>query len=492
LRAIDRRFFREPFESSSIIANVARGCRRATTVAQLDHLVTSEMDRALHVSRAALLALDSAERAYRAGNDRVPALPAQSRIAELLRRGDPIDLTARESRHLLGDWTEGDRAWLAAAQAKLLVPVMGGEGNLLGLLVLGDKLSELPFAEQDRSLVAALGETLSASLEQQLSVTSEPPADAPPGRECQTCYAIAAPTTTVCQHCGGRLALVDVPHVLKGKYRLIERLGSGGMGVVYRALDQGLGREVAVKTLPRVGSPFAPRLRREARAMAAVSHPNLAAIYGLEAWGERPMLIVEYLPQGTLANRLTKGPLPVREALTIGCQLAGGLAHLHQSGIMHRDIKPSNIGFARDGQPKLLDFGLAKLIAVASSTGAGDHDTESFDSTTSGAFLGTIPYMSPEAARGEAAKPSFDLWALAVTLFEAISGRNPFSGGEPMAALLRLSTLSTPDLRMYSPNIPEAVRSLFQRLLAADAEARPQTAEVFGEWLTATLRSLPA
>ena len=159
--------------------------------------------------------------------------------------------------------------------------------------------------------------------------------------------------------------MATVPHVLRGVFRFEKRIGAGGMGVVYRATDLNLKRDVAIKTLPRLTADHAVQLKREAQAMALLNHPNLAVIHGIESWRGTPFLVEEYLAGGTLADRLREGPMAVGEALEIGIGLAGVIGQLHASGIIHCDIKPSNIGFSQTGVMKLLDFGLAHLFREA-------------------------------------------------------------------------------------------------------------------------------
>ena len=483
LTTIDRRFFREDVEAERVMAEVVRGCRRAKTVAQLDHVVSGELDRAFHVSIAALLVRDDEGKHLRALNERVPSLAIDGYLADVLTRGEPIDVAAVSRGTSLGGMTPSEAAWVGDTGASLLIPLLGRESVLLGLLLLGRRLSEQPFRSRERNLLSTIGDSVAGLLEGQLLGIGTP-SDPPPTRECPSCGDLGALAAT-CAVCGTDTRPADVPRRLGGKYRLLKRLGAGGMGVVYLAEDETLGRHVAVKTLPGVADVLGPRLVKEARAMARISDPGVATIYGLERWRGRPMLIVEYLAAGTLADRIAKGPVSCETVLRWGISLATALEHLHEVGILHRDIKPSNIGFAADGRPKLLDLGLAKLTEIIQSTGGSPEA-----SSTSGLVVGTLPYMSPDAAAGGSPVPTFDTWSLSVTLFEAIAGANPFAGAGMKAWLTTLIAGESPDLRQFLPSCPPPVAELFLRLLAE--EVRPATAADLTQALQATLERLGA
>ena len=212
-------------------------------------------------------------------------------------------------------------------------------------------------------------------------------------------------------------------------YEILALLGAGGMGDVYRARDRSLGREVAVKVLPDEVSRDPERLRRlerEARILAALNHPNIATLHGLEKHEDHPFLVMELVPGQTLAERLRHGALRVREALDICRQIAGGLEAAHDAGIVHRDLKPANITITPDKRVKLLDFGLAKSFD-ASETGA-EPTVAASDATREGMMLGTPAYMSPEQARGQVVDRRTDIWAFGCCLYECLTGRRAFEG----------------------------------------------------------------
>jgi len=272
-----------------------------------------------------------------------------------------------------------------------------------------------------------------------------------------------------------------------GKFRFEERVGQGGMGVVYRATDLALDRPVAIKTLPGTSPEDSQRLRAEAKVMAAVVHRHLAMIYGAESWRGRPMLICEFMTDGTLADRLRRAPLAVPDMLAIGVALAEGLAVIHSKGLLHRDIKPSNIGFGADGVPKLLDFGLVHFLTHNPSAlrdAAWPPNGDPLSMTTlsmSQSLIGTPLYLSPEAIAGDRPSIAFDLWSLNVLLLEATAGRHPFRGTTLAETFDQIQAASLPDADRFEVTPPTRVMAYFERALARDPRVRPQTAlEVAG------------
>jgi serine/threonine protein kinase len=260
-----------------------------------------------------------------------------------------------------------------------------------------------------------------------------------------------------------------------GHYQVTSQLGKGGMGEVYRARDTKLNRDVALKVLPPEFSNDAERMarfKREAQTLASLNHTSIAAIYGLEESGDVRALIMELAEGPTLADRISKGPIPLDEALSIARQIAEALEAAHEKGIIHRDLKPANIKVASEGTVKVLDFGLAKALegetAIAS---ASESPTLSLAATKAGVILGTAAYMAPEQARGAAVDKRCDIWSFGVVLFEMLTGKQLFAGetiSDTLAAVLR----SDIDLNLLPGDTPLAIRTLLRRCLTKDRKER--------------------
>ena len=278
-----------------------------------------------------------------------------------------------------------------------------------------------------------------------------------------------------------------------GPYLIVAKLGEGGMGEVYRAHDGRLGRDVALKVLPpavRTDADRLARFAREARVLASLNHPNIAAIYGLEEAAGISALVLELVEGDTLADRVAQRALPVAEATRLAVQIADALDAAHEAGIIHRDLKPANIKVRPDGTVKVLDFGLAKAVEApvgsdVPATGVADAPTRSLNVTNEGLVMGTAAYMSPEQARGQTVDKRTDIWAFGCVLYEMLAGRSAF--GRPTLSDTLVAVLERePDWSQLPPDVPPSLLQLVRRCLERD---RTQRLRDIGEAALA-LRSL--
>lgn len=256
-----------------------------------------------------------------------------------------------------------------------------------------------------------------------------------------------------------------------GHYRIIEKIGSGGMGEVYRAHDERLARDVAIKVLKSSFTNDPDRLRRfelEARSAAALTHPNIVAIYDIEMHGGAPYIVSELLQGQTLRQRLLDGALPVRQAAEDGLQIAEGLAAAHEKRIVHRDLKPENLFITLDGHVKILDFGIAKLTSLEIS------DTASLQNMTTqtkaGSILGTVCYMSPEQIRGKAVDNRSDIFSLGAILYEMVTGKRAFTGETEADTMTAVLKEEPTEISLVRQNIPHA----FEQIISHCLEKRPE------------------
>src|SRR5262245_41019964 len=270
------------------------------------------------------------------------------------------------------------------------------------------------------------------------------------------------------------------PSTRLGPYEIVGPIGAGGMGEVYRARDGRLNRDVAIKILPTSltrDSDRLARFEREAQILAALNHPNIAAIHHVEETSDGPALVMELVEGETLAERISRGPIPLDEALPIAKQIAEALEMAHEQGIIHRDLKPANIKLRDDGTVKVLDFGLAKLsepFGVNAPNALSMSPTITSPAITGvGVLLGTAAYMSPEQAKGLAADQRSDVFAFGCVLFEVLTGRQAFQG-ETVAEVLGAVLVAQPDLNALPPNLNPRLPELVRRCLEKSPKRRWQ------------------
>ena len=414
------------------------------------------------------------EESFRAPDGRLAPLARASAVVHMLEtaggslRVHPSDRTSHFE--LL---PPKDAAWVAETEADVVAPVPGPGAELLGVVVVGRRFDDRIVREVDLPFLEALGAAagLAVARLRVAQATGDRGLEAPAAQECPLCRCLTAAGEPAGCDCGLAYVSSEVPKLLAGKFRLTRRLGSGGMGAAWLARDLRLERDVAVKTLTGVSVARLMGLKPEAWAMATVSHPALAEIHGIESWRGRPLLVVEFLPGGTLADKLRRGPVPSPRAVSVATLLAAGLAALHEAGYLHGDVKPSNIGFMPSGSPKLLDFGLAR---------------ETNDADTQG---GTLRYLSPEVLSGLPATEADDVWSLCVVLHEMVAGEHPFAGGgvDEVAGRIRRRRLGRDVWPAVASSSSSAVVAFTAAMLTASRTARPATARAFSDALSEIL-----
>ena len=251
-------------------------------------------------------------------------------------------------------------------------------------------------------------------------------------------------------------------------YKVLEKIGQGGMGEVYRAEDTNLSREVAIKVLPEQFTKDPQRLarfEREAKLLASLNHPNIAAIHSFEHADDIHFLVLELVPGDTLQERVAKGPVPVEEALEVCRQIAEGMEAAHEKGVIHRDLKPANVKVTPEGKVKILDFGLAKAFEdVTPVTDISQSPTLTQGMTQAGVILGTAAYMSPEQARGKSVDKRADIWAFGCLLYECLTGRQAF-GGETITDILGAIIHKEPEWEALPATTPWRIQELLRRCL---------------------------
>jgi serine/threonine protein kinase len=259
-----------------------------------------------------------------------------------------------------------------------------------------------------------------------------------------------------------------------GSFECTALLGKGGMGEVYRAKDQKLGRDVAIKVLPEEfaqDTDRVARFQREAKLLASLNHPNIAAIHGLEESDGIHFLVLELIEGDTLADRIEGGPVPVEEALKLALQIAEALEAAHEKSVIHRDLKPANIKVTPDGKVKVLDFGLAKAFAGEQQVNLSNSPTLSDMATQQGVILGTAAYMSPEQARGKEVDKRADIWAFGVVLFEMLTRKQVFTG-DTVSDTLASVLAREPEWQSLPQNLHPRIRLLLERCLKKDPKNR--------------------
>ncbi len=466
LGRLDAWLYPETPDQRRVLASATARLAQAGRIATVGHTVTRTVRRGCGSAAALLLAgdTDTHGRGFSAADARSPPLPGASAIVHMLETaGGALRVHPDDETSIFVLLPPEEAEWVVESGADAIVPVPGPGAELIGILVAGRRFDDRTLRSVDVPFLEALGAAAGLAVAR-LRLMEAPGAgspEPPPARECPACRCVTGRGDPPACDCGSAYVETAAPKLLAGKFRLTRRLGAGGMGAVYLAGDLRLGRDVAVKTLAGTSVSRLMGLKPEAWAMATVTHGAVAQIHAIESWRGRPFLVVEYLPGGTLADRLRRGPVAPGEAVAMAAVLGDALAALHRVGYLHGDVKPSNIGFTAEGLPKLLDFGLAR--------GTNDAD----------AIGGTVRYLSPEVLSGRPAEDADDVWSLCVVLHEMVSGRHPFAGGgaDEVTDRIRRRRLARGAWSDSEP--PPAVLAFTASVLSAARSARPATARGF-------------
>jgi hypothetical protein len=459
-RWLDRRFFRSEYDAREILLSLASRIPGESDPRALVQLVLTDIESALHPEHVAVLAGhgDSFETVHAIASTPSP-VRAGSGLALLLQWSDtPLEVALEDPQSPAARLPAADRDWLQAAGAALIVPISAGTGAerpLAGFIALGPKKSEEPYTAEDRKLLGAIAAQMGVALD--LSRLRRQALSTPRG-------GLALPQTFIASPASG----IHVGVTIDGKYRVDALLGRGGMGAVYRARDLRLDRDVAVKVVRSelVAAPEAQaRFRREAQLVARLQHPAIVTVFD---YGTLPdgsaYLVMEYVRGEDLRARLARGPLTPADAVALLSAIAEGVEAAHREGVLHRDLKPENVLLAEHGGPKVLDFGVAKVMPQPGADGT---------LTASGTIVGTPAYMSPEQIRGERVDARTDVFSLAVMGYEMLTGRLPFGAGSFVDVAMRQTT-DTPAIE--ERGMPGQVGEVLRHALSYRREERQATA----------------
>ena len=477
LRRLDAWTHPEAADQKQALAAATAALARAGSVRTVRRAVTRAARRGCGSPAvlAAALDLDAPAATFRAPG--AAPLARTSAIVHMLESAaGPLRVHPADPSSFFELLPEDEAAWVVETAADAVVPVPGPGGELLGVLAVGRRFDDRLVRPADLPFLEGLGAGAGLALGRLslMGSAGDSSAEASPAEECPACGCVVEAGGAPECGCGSAYAEAEVPKLLAGKLHLTRRLGAGGMGAAYLARDLRLERNVAVKTL--TGLSALTGLKPEAWAMAELSHPAVAQIHAVEFWRGRPFLVAEYLAGGTLADRLTRGPLPQREAVSVADTLAGALAALHEAGYLHGDVKPGNIGFTAGGSPKLLDFGLAR------------------EANDAGMLGGTLRYASPEVLAGRPAEEADDVWSLAVVLYEMATGEHPFArpGDGPGEVTRRIRRRRVGPVGRGAGLGPQSPAAAFAAsVLSAPRPLRPATAEAFAAALRGAVAEDP-
>jgi tRNA A-37 threonylcarbamoyl transferase component Bud32 len=486
--AIDRWFFREHYDARRLLHAVAAEAGQARSFAHAAPGVIAQIEAALHPEFVAIMQRQSGETTFQtltsSPSDKAPpAILADTNLIYVMRvRGGPLEVSLGESNWLQRQLPDEELEFVRQARIDLLVPVAISPEQKEALIVLGAKRSEEPYTREDQKLLESIAANLALPFEQEALAARYTSGTFD---ECPQCGTCSDSGSGPCAVDGAQLTPVPLSRTLAGRYQLERRRGRGGMGTVYEAKDKALGRRVAVKVIRDdfvYSAAAARRFEREARAGAAFDHPNVVTVYdyGVEA-GRRAFLVMELLDGATLRDQLkSHGRLTAARMAEIFRPVCSAVDAAHRHQLIHRDLKPENIFLVRNADTetetvKVLDFGVAKFLDASEAV----PESQNYAVTESGVLVGTPGYMSPEQLLGENAAISWDVWALAVTAYETLTGALPFPVDNRVTWRQSVLAGSYTPLGEHLKDPPASWREFFARSLVVDRDRRPQSAAEF-------------
>jgi len=504
LDALDRRYFREQYDARRLLLHVVSVVRDGSDMFGLSRVSLDEIEKALHPKHISLWRADTDGREFRRELARGDA-PAEwialansgALPALLATDAEPLDVFSRLSRPMLKRLPQSERDWIHASGAYLVVPLLI-EQRLVGLMVLGERMSEEPYSHEDRDLLRTIAAQLALTfdysrLKESPSFVWTPANRTPTSmldevRLCARCGRCFSSEHDVCEFDHERLGREDgVPRVIEDKYILTRILGRGGMGSVYLATQKRLNRPVAVKVLLShlvSSSTMRARFEREARIVARLKHPSIVMIHDFGVLGtNHAYLVMEYLEGGTLRKNILSGPMPVDAMLEIFRPICDAVDSAHRAGVIHRDLKPENIMLVDESGKqslRVLDFGLAKMTGPL-----GDEEATLVQSGQSIGLVGTLLYLAPEVLSGKPADAKSDQYSLGLMAYEMLCGGHPFGDRTDLASIVKAHTQEEPPpVADLVPGVPERVSAAIRRAIAKEsAERFPTVGEFLAEML---------
>lgn len=465
---LEKLFFRARYDVNDNLSELVKQASSASTVLDLLNYCKSIVNSTVHPN--SIYTMLVSDNCYlQEPNKRLASVDLDSRLAKVLGRTKSEKIDKKQLEGL----TAEEIWWITQANVEVIVPIQY-QGQLRGCILLGDRKSELPYSTTDLSFLDLAANAISTHLDRVSGVLPVSD-DVESAYVCDSCKTVDE-NFAHCSSCGSALkSMLPLPLNLYGHY-LIRTVLGGGLATVYLADDLRLKRPVVLKSALLSSREELEFFRHEARVMATLNHQNVAAIYGYESFKSIPVLVCEFLPNGTLSDRISNSKVLVDEENILGIftPLIEALGYIHRKGIVHGDIKPSNIGFDGQNVPKLLDFGLAKKQMDGAEQDIFGHR---FDG-------GTYAYLSPERINGAELSPTADLWAMAVTIYETLFGEDLFLSDNLSQTALRIAKSAE-----TIANSKAVESEFFLTALNPDIGARPQTANQLIKLMDTTLSS---